>query len=143
MSFVKVMIHSVWGTKNRARILLSEKRTILFSHIITNAKEKNIFINTINGEPDHVHCLFSLNADMALPKAMNLIKGEASFWANNENLIASRLEWADDYFAVSVSESQLSKVRAYIRNQQEHHRKISFEEEYKKFIQAYGIKNQG
>ena len=137
MSFVKVMIHSVWGTKNRKRILLTEPRNFILSHIRENAKSKEIYIDTINAEPEHVHCLFALNADMALSKAMNLIKGEASFWANKQKLINPKLDWADDYFATSVSESQLPKVREYIRNQQEHHKKITLTEEYEKFIKAY------
>jgi len=137
MSFVKVMIHSVWGTKNRECILLSEPRNLLLVHIRENAKSKGIFIDTINAEPEHVHCLLGLNADMALSKAMNLIKGESSFWANQQKLIKPKLYWADDYFAVSVSESQLPKVREYIRNQHEHHKRLTFTEEYEKFIKAY------
>ncbi|OFX54349.1 MAG: transposase [Bacteroidetes bacterium GWA2_30_7] len=137
MSFVKVMIHSVCGTKNGERILLNSSRSLILEHIKENAKTKGIFIDTINAEPEHVHCLFALNADMALSKAMNLIKGEASFWANQKNLIKPKLDWADDYFAASVSESQLQKVREYIRNQQEHHKKLTFTEEYEKFIKAY------
>jgi len=137
MSFVKVMIHSVWGTKNRERILLNSSRSLILEHIKENAKSKGIFIDTINAEPEHVHCLFALNANMALSKAMNLIKGEVSFWANQKKLIKPKLDWADDYFAASVSESQLQKVREYIRNQQEHHKKLTFTEEYEKFIKAY------
>lgn len=137
MSFVKVMIHSVWGTKNRAHILLNKTRGLILEHIKENAKAKGIFIDTINAEPEHVHCLFALNANMALSKALNLIKGEASFWANQQNLIKPKLDWADDYFAASVSESQLPKVREYIRNQQEHHKKLTFIKEYEKFIKVY------
>ena len=68
---------------------------------------------------------------------MQLIKGESSFWANNNNLINSKLEWADEYFAVSVSESMLDKVRGYIRNQEEHHKKVTFQNEYENFVRKY------
>ncbi len=142
MSYVKIMVHAVWGTKNRYPFLLEEPRIKVLDHIKENAKKKNIYIDTINGEPDHIHCLFGLNADMALSKAINLLKGESSNWINKQNLIKYKFEWADDYFAASVSESQLNKVRAYIRNQKEHHRKVTFEEEYNKFIKAYeGMNN--
>ncbi|MEA1873556.1 MAG: IS200/IS605 family transposase [Bacteroidota bacterium] len=137
MSFVKIMIHAVWRTKNSERILLSEPRNLLLKHIKENAKKKGIFIDTINAEPEHVHCLFSYNTDMSLSKALQLIKGEASFWANQQKLIRTKLYWAVDYYAVSVSESQLPKIRAYIRNQHEHHRRFSFAEEYEEFIKAY------
>ncbi len=137
MSYVNVMIHSVWGTKNRERILLPEPRNLLLKHIRENAKDKGIYIDTINAEPEHVHCLFSLNADMSVSTVLQLIKGEASFWANQQKLIRPKLIWAVDYYAGSVSESQLPKVRAYIRNQHEHHRRLSFTEEYDEFMKDY------
>ncbi len=143
MSYVKVMIHTVWGTKNREKLISPEIRPVLLSHIRDNAKQKGIYIDTINSQADHVHCLFGLNANMALSKALNLIKGESSFWANKHKLTNLKFEWADDYFAASVSESQLEKVRHYILNQDEHHRKYSFTEEYNKFLESYGYKNQG
>ena len=143
MSYVKLMVHAVWSTKNRERILVEQARKKLLQHIRENAANKEIFIDTINGEPEHIHCLFGLNADMPLSKAMQLMKGESSHWMNKENMLNNKLEWAVDYFAASVSESQIDKVRAYIRNQQEHHRKVTFQEEYDKFIHAYRLQNHG
>jgi len=143
MSYVKIMIHAVWGTKNRENLILPEIRPILLSHIRENAKLKEIYIDTLNSQSDHVHCLFGLNADMAVSKALNLIKGESSYWANKQKLTKNKFEWADDYFAASVSESQLDKVRHYITEQDEHHRKHTFNEEYENFLAVYGLKNQG
>ena len=137
MSYVNVMIHAVWGTKNREPILLGESRILLLEHIRENASSKGIFIDTIYAEVDHVHCLFGLNAEMSLSKAMNLIKGESSFWSNRQKLIKPYLYWADDYFAASVSRSQVSKVINYILNQQEHHKRLTFNEEYEEFIKNY------
>jgi len=140
MSYIKIMVHCVWGTYNHQPILVTDVREKLFEHIRENARLKNIYIDIINGYDDHVHCLISLGAEQNIAKIMQLIKGEASFWANNEKLLKHKLEWAEDYFAASVSESALSKVRNYIRNQVEHHRKITFKEEYEKFIKSYGFK---
>jgi len=137
------MIHAVWGTKNRKKLISREIRPILLSHIRENAKQKGIYIDTINSQAEHVHCLFALNADMALSKALNLIKGESSFWANKHQLTNFKFEWADDYFAASVSKSQLEKVRHYIVNQDEHHQKYNFTDEYNKFLKSYGYKYQG
>ena len=128
------MIHAVWGTKNRKPILLGESRILLLEHIRENASSKGIFIDTINAEPDHVHCLFGLNADMSLSKTINLIKGESSFWANQQKLIKPMLYWADDYFAASANKTQVPKVRKYIIYQQKHHKKLTFKEEYEEFI---------
>jgi putative transposase len=139
MSYVNIMVHAVWGTKNREPILVPGKRGQLFDHICLNAKSKGIYIDTLNGHTDHVHCLISLSADQNISKVMQLIKGEATFWANREQLFTPKLEWAEDYFAASVSKSALGKVRAYIRNQAEHHKKLTFGQEYEKFIVNYGF----
>ena len=80
---------------------------------------------------------------MSISKTLQLIKGEASFWANEKNLVKPKLIWADDYFAVSVSESIVPKVRMYIQNQEEHHRTMSFQEEYDDFIKKFNQKAQG
>jgi REP element-mobilizing transposase RayT len=137
MSFVKIMVHAVWGTKNREHYLTKEIRSKLIEHIKQNAKTKEIFIDRIDGYTDHLHCLMGLNADMSISKAMQLIKGESAFWINKEKMTKSKFEWADEYFAVSVSESMLDKVRAYIDGQEEHHKKITFTQEYNEFVRKY------
>ena len=143
MSNVKIWIHAVWGTKNHERVLSKDIRQQLFQHVRENAKEKQIYIDFINGDLDHIHCLLALNADMTIAKVMQLIKGEAAYWANKNSLLKSKLEWADEYFAVSVSESMLNKVRDYIKSQEEHHKKITFKSEYEKFITKFGFNHHG
>lgn len=143
MSHVKIWVHSVWGTKNHDRILTKDVRKKLFQHIYDNAKTKQIYINFINGEMDHIHCLLALNADMTIAKVIQLIKGEAAHWANKNSIVRPKLEWADEYFAVSVSESMIDKVRDYIKNQEVHHKKMTLRDEYEKFIIKYGFKNHG
>lgn len=143
MAHVKIWVHVVWGTKNHQPILSKDFRKRLFKHIHENAKEKKIYIDFINGYLDHVHCLLALNADMSLAKVIQLIKGESAHWANTNSLIKPKLEWANEYFAVSISESMLNKVRDYIKNQEEHHKKITFKSENEKFIIKYGFNLHG
>lgn len=143
MAYVKIWVHAVWGTKNRYPFLTREIRPKIIEHIKSNAKQKGIFVDTINGHTEHLHALFALNADMGISKAMQLIKGEAAFWANKEKIADGKFEWADEYFAVSVSESALDAVRTYINKQEEHHKKLSFAQEYEKFMSAYKFKSQG
>jgi REP element-mobilizing transposase RayT len=112
----------------------------MWNHIRENAKEKGIHIDFINGYSDHCHCLVSLGVDQTIQKVMQLIKGESSFWMNNQKLILDKFEWQDEYFAVSVSESVLDRVRNYIKNQEQHHSKKTFDEEYDEFIVKYGFK---
>ena len=140
MPFVKVYIHFVWCTKNRIPFLASpEIRKQLWQHIRENAKEKNIFIDFVNGYNNHCHCLVSLGIDQTIQKTMQLIKGESSFWINKHDLIKQKFEWQDEYFAVSISESGIDKVREYIKNQEVHHHKKTFEQEYNNFISEYNF----
>jgi len=143
MSFVKIWLHVVWGTKNRSPVLSESIRKELFQHIKDNAMQKQLYIDCINGHVDHVHCLIGLNADMSIAKTVQLLKGEAAFWLNKSKLIKPKFEWADEYFAVSVSESQINKVRGYIQNQEEHHKKTTFTQEYESFIKTYQFKSHG
>jgi REP element-mobilizing transposase RayT len=107
----------------------------LFDHIKQNAPTKKIYIDRVNGYYDHVHCLLSLGSNQTIEKTAQLIKGESSFWFNNKSsLNAPKLDWQDEYFAVSVSESDLARVRAYIDKQEKHHRKKTFKEEYDEFV---------
>lgn len=101
-----------------------------------NAKDKNIHIDTINGYLDHVHCLVSLGTDQTIRKLMQMIKGESSFWINKNNLCKGKFEWQDEYYGASVGESDLNRVRAYIKNQEQHHSTKTFQQEYEEFINS-------
>ena len=143
MPFVKIWIHLVWSTKNREPFLTKEIRQKVFVHIRDNAKEKDIYIDFINGHIDHVHCLVSLGINQNIAKIMQLIKGESSFWINKNNLCVGKFEWQDEYFAVSVSESMVNKVRDYIKNQGKHHQLKTYEEEQEEFNRIYGFERLG
>jgi putative transposase len=144
MPFVKVYIHFVWSTKNREPLLATKEiRDKVWRHMQEYAKEKGIHLDFINGYAEHCHCLLSLGIDQNISKIMNLLKGESSFWINQQNLCDRKFEWQNDYFAVSVSESMLDRVREYIKNQEEHHKTRSFQEEYEALIRKYGFKRLG
>jgi len=140
MSYIRIWIHCVWGTQNRVAFITKDKKRIIIDHIKENAKEKGIYIDFINGSKEHIHCIISLNQDQNISKVMQLIKGESSFWINKNKVTMKKFAWADEYFAVSISESNLNKVREYIKNQEEHHRKKTWEEEFNEFIEKYGFK---
>ncbi len=139
MSFIKVYVHFVWSTKNRVPFLTDNIRKEVFNHIRENARNKNIFIDFINGYTDHVHCLISLNDDLSIGKIAQLIKGESSFWINKNKLTSAKFEWQDEYLAIGVGDDKIQTVRNYIAKQEEHHKKITFQEEYEEFIKEYGF----
>jgi len=139
MSYIKIWIHLVWATKDRQPYLVENIRQLTFQHIAENAKAKGIHLDHINGYLEHVHCLISLNADQNIATVAQLLKGESSYWVNKNKLSAEKFGWQDEYFAASVSHSQIDVVRRYIRNQEEHHKKKSFQKEFNEFIEKYGF----
>ncbi len=140
MPYIKVWIHFVWSTKHRIPFMKTrEMRQTIFNHIRENAKEKGIYIDFINGYTDHVHCLVSLGIDQSMSKIMQLLKGESSFWINKNGICEEKFEWQDEYFAISVSESIVDRVRNYIKRQEEHHQKKTYAQEYNELIEKYGF----
>ena len=138
MSYIKIWIHAVWGTKNRQPVLNPLILEKICSHIKSNAIEKGIYIDRINGHDEHIHVLMLLKHDNSISKQMQLLKGESAHWTNEAGLIKDRLEWADKFFAASVSNDKIDSVRAYIDNQQTHHQKQTFIDEYKYFLNSLG-----
>ena len=139
MAFVKIWIHFVWTTKKRQAFITKRIKTKLINHIKENAVKKEIFIDSIDGGKEHLHVLISLGAKQSVSEVAQLLKGESSHWVNEQKLIKGQFVWQDEYFAVSISESDKQKVRKYIRNQKEHHRTRTFSEEYDEFMRKYGF----
>lgn len=138
-SYVRVYIHLIWSTKGRVPTLIKEVRPKVTEHLIANAKEKNIGIDTINVQMDHSHALVALSSDQKIDDIVRLLKGESSHWINAENIIRQKFSWQRGYGAFSVSSSHLESVRAYIKNQDAHHRKKTFREEYETILRKYGF----
>jgi REP element-mobilizing transposase RayT len=139
MPWIKIWLHFVWSTKDRHPYLTADLRQRVFDHIRENAKVKGIYIDFINGWLDHVHCLISLGSDQTIEEIMKLIKGESSHWINKNKITKVRFAWQNEYFVASVSESNLEAVRKYIAGQEEHHRVMSFEQEFDDFLMRVGF----
>jgi putative transposase len=139
MAYVKIWIHLVFGTRNKTHYLTPDVKRELIDHILQNAKSKGIFLASINGETDHLHCLISLGREQNIADVAKLIKGESSHWMNSCKKTYNKFEWAQEYFAVSIGESQVDAIKRYIENQEEHHRKKSFMEEHQEFMHRYGF----
>ncbi len=137
MSQVSIWVHAVFTTKDRQPFLQKDIRKNVFEHIIENCKKKKIYLRNINGHLDHAHCLLSLGKDQTISEVMQLIKGESSFWINKNNLIPTKFNWQDDFYAVSVCESEVERVAQYINNQEEHHTKKTFTEELEELIKEH------
>lgn len=141
MPFVKMLVHAVWATKDRKPLMNKENKDAICRHIREYAPSKNIHLININGWLNHLHCVLSLSVDQNIATVLGLIKGESSFWASKNLNWSEKFGWQDEYFAVSVSQSQLDVLNRYIDNQEEHHKKKTFQQEYDEFIKNYGFED--
>ena len=121
MSYTSILIHIVWSTKNRKKILDKYKKDIICEHIKEYAIKNNIHILNINGCMNHLHCLIYLMPSQNIANVVQLQKGESSHWINNNFKFFGKFNWQDEYFAVSVSESKKNVMFNYINKQEEHH----------------------
>ena len=101
--------------------------------------EKGIYMKINYFNADHTHALIDLPTNLTIEEVIKLLKGSSSHWINQNRLVKGRFAWGRGYGAFSVSHSDVDKVANYIARQEEHHRKISFAEEYELFVKRYGL----
>ena len=138
-SYVKIWVHLVWGTHNHENIITKELSKIIYDHLISRVVEESISIEKLFIRPEHVHMLFSLPSSKAMEDIARTIKGESSYWINDNNFTQTKFKWQRGYGAFSVSASQLEIVKNYIASQDTHHRVKTFTEEYNDWKNKYGI----
>lgn len=138
-SYTNIWIHGVFGTKNRQPLLTEDIRTDVHIHLREELEEKGCKVRRINGTSDHVHMLFILSKDWSIAQIMKAVKGESSHWINQKDNVKIKFSWQIGYGAFSVSESDANNVEQYIKNQAQHHRKMTFKEEYERFIQLHNL----
>lgn len=141
-SFHKIWIHAIWATKERMPLIHSDVEDQIHRFMTDQLREQGCPVRIINGMPDHIHCLFLLNAQKSIAEVVKQIKGSSSHFINQNNLIADKFSWQTGYAAYSVSESAVEKVFQYIKNQKEHHQKKSFQQEYDDFLKLYGFEKE-
>ncbi len=139
MSYVSAYFHCVFSTKNRSPLITPTLSRRLFPFLGGIARQNDLKAVEIGGMADHVHILLSLPATITIAKAMQLIKGGSSKWVHDTFPEHRQFRWQEKYGAFSVSVSQLEKTREYIRNQEKHHRKMTFQEEFVALLKKHGI----
>lgn len=138
-TLVKIIIHLVFHIKTTGPIIRGEDLCRSFAYIGGIIKGLDGIPIEIGGTSDHVHILTTLPKQMTLPDFIRAIKTESSKWIKGLSRWYNLFSWQDGYGAFSVSPSMIGKTVDYIRSQEVHHKKRSFQEEYKLFLDAYGI----
>jgi REP element-mobilizing transposase RayT len=139
VSYISAYFHCVFSTKERRPQITPELADRLWPFLGGIARQNKMKAIEIGGMEDHVHILLSLPSTMAIAKALQLIKGGSSKWVH-ETFPEHRLfAWQEKYGAFSVSVSQLDKITEYIKGQQEHHRTMTFKEEFLALLKKHQI----
>jgi len=138
-SLAHMLVHLIFSTKDRKPVLSKEVREELNAYIVGILHHYNCHPIIVKAVEDHVHILFFLAKDVALSKAVERVKSSSSKWIKTKSPALANFRWQYGYSAFSVSQSNTDTVRAYIARQEEHHRKVSFMDEVKKFLDKHKI----
>lgn len=138
-TYSQIYIHLVFAVKGRSSLISQNWKEDLYkfiSGIISNRSQKLLIIN---GMPDHIHLLVGVKPNCSLSDLVRDIKAGSSKYVNDHKWVIGRFEWQEGFGAFSLGQSQLDDIFSYIRNQEEHHQKKSFMEEYQEFLKLYQV----
>ena len=138
-SFQSSLIHCTWSTKNREPLLVPDLRQRLWPYLGGISRENKMKALAIGGAADHVHIFVSLPPTLSVAKAVQLLKGNSSKWIHETFPKLRSFSWQEGYGAFSISVSGIEATTAYIRNQAEHHRTRSFQEEFSAMLREHGL----
>ena len=138
-TLTSLLLHIVFSTKHRVPIITPEIEPDLFAYIGGILKNNSSPLLAAGGTDDHIHLLVSQSKNIALSLLLQNVKKDSSIWMKTQDEIFKAFHWQDGYAAFSVSKSEVPRVKSYIANQKEHHRKQTFQEELIQLLEEYGI----
>lgn len=138
-TFRQIYYQIVFSTKYRKPVLSIEHENELYKYIWGIVKNKNCKLYRINGMPDHIHLFTDLHPSVSLSSLVKDIKVSSNLWIKQSGLFPDFEEWQSGYGAFTYSEREKDIIVNYIKNQKEHHKTESFEDEYKNLLKSNGI----
>ena len=138
-TYTQILIHFVFAVKFRQCLIQNNWKEELYKYILGIIQNNNHKLIIINGMPDHIHILIGMRPTQSISDLMKDVKQFSSKWINEKKFINSRFEWQEGYGAFSYSKSQLENVINYIENQEVHHKKKTFLEEYKETLDKFEV----
>ena len=138
-SLASVLVHLVFSTKNRQPLIRPEVEPELHPYLATVFRSSDSPTLTINGTEDHVHVLFRLGRKISLAQLVEEIKTTSSKWIKTKGTEYKSFHWQSGYGAFSIGQSGVDSLNSYIAKQKEHHRKKTFQEEYREFLAKYEV----
>lgn len=138
-TFRQIYYQIVFSTKHRKPVLNIEHEDQLYKYIWGIVKNKNCTLYRINGMPDHIHLFTDLHPSVSLSSFVKDIKVSSNLWIKQSGLFLDFEEWQTGYGAFTYSEREKDMIINYIKNQKEHHKNESFEDEYKNLLKSHGV----
>lgn len=138
-TYTQIHIQCVVAVKYRQSLIAPEWKEQLNKYITGIVQNHGHKMIAVNSMPDHLHVFFGFRPDQSLSDLMRLVKGESSEWINLQRFTPAVFRWQEGYGAFSYSKSHVQKVTNYVMNQEEHHRKQTFLEEYRQFLEQFEI----
>lgn len=138
-TYTQIHIQFVFAVKYRDGLIQSSFKAELYQYISGILKPHNHKLLAINGMPDHIHIFIGMRPTQSISDLMQDIKGNSSKWINEKKFLKVKFEWQEGFGDFSYSKSHVNKVIDYIKNQEVHHKKETFRDEYLKFLKAFEI----
>jgi len=139
-TFSQIYIQLIFAVKGRRNLINNTWKTELHKYIAGVIKGKNHKPIIVNGMPDHIHAFVGLRPAMTISDLVRDVKNNSSNFVNDHKLVEGKFAWQDGYGAFSYSHSHINNVYNYILNQEKHHRKKTFKEEYLEFLKKFDVK---
>ncbi len=140
-TYTQIHIQVVFAVQNRKSLIPTERKEELYRYMTGIIQNHGHKLLAINGMPDHVHILFGMRPAQALSDLMKQVKQNSSKWINERGFMRGRFSWQEGFGAFSYSKTDLPKVQAYIRDQEEHHRRRTFHDEYLELLKAFDVEH--
>jgi putative transposase len=138
-TYTQIHLHLIFAVKFRTGIIQNKWKDELYKYITGIIHSNNHKLLIINGMPDHIHILVGVRPNQSVSELLQDIKGSSSKWINEKGFVKGKFEWQEGYGAFSYGKSQIKEVIKYIENQEIHHQKRNFREEYLAFLDAFEI----
>src|SRR5829696_21130 len=139
-SLARLWTHLIFSTKNRFPFLSDTVlRSEMHAYLATMLRNHDCETLIVGGVEDHAHALFALSRTLPIASVVKEVKRTSSSWIKGSSRKLSKFHWQGGYAAFSVSQSNLQQVIRYIENQEEHHKRVTFQDEFRAFLKAYGV----
>ena len=138
-TFSQIYIQTVFAVSNRMALIKQDFKEDLYKYITGIVRNQGQKLISINGMPDHIHILIGLRPAMALADLVREIKADSTNFINKNKWVRGRFSWQEGYGAFSYGHSQLDTIIRYIQNQEKHHRRRSFKQEYLALLKKFEI----